>query len=91
VVSNYHVFASRFQGDRAAFMRSLEAQQIQTNIYYVVPLHLQEANRFLGYKPGDLPAAEALCEAAIALPLYPELPGDTLSRIIQNINDWKSP
>jgi len=91
VVSNCHVFVSRFRGDRATFMRSMDAQQIQTNIYYVMPLHLQEANRFLGYKPGDLPVAEALCETAIALPLYPELPGDTLSHIIQSVNDWKSP
>ena len=85
-VSNYHVFVSRFRGDRAAFMRSMDAQQIQTNIYYVVPLHLQEANRFLGYKPGDLPAAEALCEAVIALPLYPELPDKTLDKILAAAN-----
>ena len=67
-------------------MRSMDAQQIQTNIYYVVPLHLQEANRFLGYKPGDLPAAEALCEAVIALPLYPELPDKTLDKILAAAN-----
>jgi dTDP-4-amino-4,6-dideoxygalactose transaminase len=91
VVSNYHVFVSKFRGDRAAFIQSMDALQIQTNIYYVVPLHLQEANRFLKYKRGDLPVAEALCEVAIALPLYPELPDATLSHIIQCINDWKSP
>jgi dTDP-3-amino-2,3,6-trideoxy-4-keto-D-glucose/dTDP-3-amino-3,4,6-trideoxy-alpha-D-glucose/dTDP-2,6-dideoxy-D-kanosamine transaminase len=88
VVSNYHVFVTRFRGDRAAFMRSLEARQIQTNVYYLVPLHLQEANRFLGYQRGDLPVAEELCEVAVSLPLYAELSGDTLSYIIQTINNW---
>jgi dTDP-4-amino-4,6-dideoxygalactose transaminase len=34
--------------------------------------------------------AEALCEAVVALPLFPELPQGTLSHIIQTINDWKS-
>lgn len=91
VVSNYHVFVSRFRGNREAFMQSMDALEIQTNIYYVLPLHLQEANRSLGYKNGDLPVAEALCQVVIALPLYPELPDDTLSHIIQSINDWKSP
>jgi dTDP-4-amino-4,6-dideoxygalactose transaminase len=91
VTPNYHVFVSRFRGDRAAFTRDMDSLQIQTNIYYPMPLHLQEANRFLGRKRGDLPVAEALCEAVIALPLYPELPDDTLSHIIRTINDWKSP
>lgn len=90
VVSNYHVFVSRFRGERAAFIRGMDAMQIQTNIYYLVPLHLQEANQFLGYNSGDLPVAEALCEAVVALPLFPELPQGTLSHIIQTINDWKS-
>jgi dTDP-4-amino-4,6-dideoxygalactose transaminase len=91
VASNYHVFVSRFRGDRTAFMEYMDSLRIQTNIYYVVPLHLQEANRFLGYERGDLPVAEALCESAVALPLYPELPENTLSHIIQSINDWKAP
>jgi dTDP-4-amino-4,6-dideoxygalactose transaminase len=91
VVPNYHVFVSRFRDDRETFMRRMDALQIQTNIYYAVPLHLQEANRFLGYKLGDLPVVETLCEATVALPLYPELPGAMLSHIIKNVNDWKSP
>lgn len=88
VVSNYHVFVSKFVGDRAAFMSSMDALKIQTNIYYLVPLHLQEANLFLGYRPGDLPVAESLCQQVISLTLYPELKEETLSFVIQSINDW---
>ena len=88
VVSNYHVFVSRFLGDRAAFIAAMDALKIQTNIYYVLPLHLQEANRFLGGQPGDLPVAEALCGQAIALPLYPELPDETLTIVIRAIQEF---
>jgi dTDP-3-amino-2,3,6-trideoxy-4-keto-D-glucose/dTDP-3-amino-3,4,6-trideoxy-alpha-D-glucose/dTDP-2,6-dideoxy-D-kanosamine transaminase len=89
VTSNYHVFVSRFRGDRAAFIHDMDAIGIQTNIYYPLPLHLQEANRFLGYHRGDLPVSEALCEEVVALPLYPELPDRTLSHVIQSINNWQ--
>jgi dTDP-4-amino-4,6-dideoxygalactose transaminase len=62
---------------------------IQTNIYYPVALHLQEATRYLGYQTGDLPVAEQLCKEAIALPMYPELPQETLDFVLDRINAYK--
>jgi dTDP-4-amino-4,6-dideoxygalactose transaminase len=87
VVSNYHVFAARVTGGRRdALLSFLEAHGIQANIYYVVPLHLQLANQGLGYRRGDLPCVEQLCDDAIALQLYPELPDHLLSRVIAALN-----
>jgi dTDP-4-amino-4,6-dideoxygalactose transaminase len=88
VLCNYHVFAAKVERDRDALMNYLESRRIQTNIYYSIPLHLQEANRYLGYKTGDFPVAEQLCNQVIALPMYPELSEQKLSKIIKAINKF---
>lgn len=88
VLCNYHVFAAKVERNRNALMDYLESQQIQTNIYYPIPLHLQEANKYLGYKAGDFPIAEQLCNQVIALPMYPELSEQKLSKVIKAINKF---
>ena len=85
VEPNYHIYAARYRGDRAALIRRLDEAGIQTNIYYLVPLHLQEANRFLGLAPGSLPVAERLCEEVIALPMYAELRDTDQDRVLESI------
>ncbi len=46
---------------------------IETAVHYPVPVHLQKAYAHLGYKPGDLPVTEKLCQQCLSLPIYPEL------------------
>lgn len=89
VYCNYHVYALRCKGDRSKFTEYLNRKNIQANIYYTVPLHLQKANQFLGYKEGDLPETEKLCKSATALPLYPEIPDKTLEYVIETVNKFK--
>ena len=86
-VSNYHVFVARYHGDRAALMTSLDEKGIQTNIYYLLPLHLQEATTNLGYRLGDFPIAEKLCGEAISFTMYPELTSEVLDLVITEINN----
>jgi dTDP-4-amino-4,6-dideoxygalactose transaminase len=88
-VCNYHVYNLRFKGNRSKFMQYLAEKNIQTNIYYPVALHLQTATKFLNYKIGDMPVTEALCNEAIALTMYPELPEKTLDFVINTINSYK--
>ncbi|MFZ2339170.1 MAG: DegT/DnrJ/EryC1/StrS family aminotransferase [Bacteroidales bacterium] len=86
VYSNNHVFVSRFLGDREELVKYLEKKGIQTNIYYIMPLYLQEANKYLGIKKGSFPVVEKLCDEVIALTMYPELTLDTQREVINEIN-----
>lgn len=86
VVANHHVFAARVREHRDALIDWLSRHGIQSNVYYLVPLHLQEANRHLGYERGSLPNVEAACAEAIALPMYAELPDAALTRVIDRLN-----
>lgn len=88
VESNYHVHVSVFLGDRDAFVSYMNRHDLQTNIYYLLPLHLQEATRYLGGKVGDFPVAESLCNHVIALTMYPELPSCVLDTVIRTANQF---
>ena len=72
---NYHVYNQYVirakQRDRLKEV-SKEAG-VGTEIYYPVPLHLQECYSDLGYQPGDLPVSEKASKQVLALPIYPGL------------------
>ncbi len=88
VYSNYHVFVSKYKGNRDELIKYLDEKGIQTNIYYLMPLYLQEANKYLGIKKGEFPIVEKLCDEVIALTLYPELKKDIQENVIKTINDF---
>lgn len=66
---------------RDEIKKALSENGISSVVYYPLPLHLQKALSFLGYKKGDFPVAERASKEVLSLPIYPELEDSTIERI----------
>ena len=77
---NHHIFHQYtprvLSGKRDALQKHLASRGVQSAIYYPLPIHLQEAYAFLGYKEGDLPESERASQEVLSLPVHPELSRD---------------
>ena len=83
----YHQYTIR-SPRRDEIQKRLMGKGISSVVYYPVPLHLQEAVRFLGYKIGDFPVAEKACQEVLSLPVYPEMKESVIeevAKIIRNV------
>lgn len=87
--SVYHLFVIRVE-EREKLKDTLKIKGIETGIHYPIPLHLQPAYRYLGYKKGDFPTTERISESILSLPLYPEMSEKHISYISQCIRDFYS-
>ncbi len=70
--------------------KKLKEQNISTGIHYPVPLHLQPAYKYLGYKRGDFPEAEKASKEILSLPIYPELTEKQIKFIVNTIKNYKN-
>ena len=85
----YHVYHQYtiMSKKRERIQQRLKGSGISSVVYYPVPLHLQEALRFLGYHRGDFPVSESAAREVLSLPMYPELEESAIRKIAKIIKE----
>ncbi len=78
----YTVRLHNHPGKRDEVRKYLSSRGIDTAIYYPVSLHLQEAYKSLGYKPGDFPQSELAQAQVLSFPMYPEISPEQVQEIV---------
>jgi dTDP-4-amino-4,6-dideoxygalactose transaminase len=77
----YHLFVCK-SPERDTIRQALVDAGIGTATYYVTPLHLQPALRFLGWEQGSLPVTEQVAAENFSVPLWPGIPPEAQERVV---------
>ena len=85
----FYCYAIRVTGGRRDALRAhLTERGIGTQIHYPVPIHMQDAAQFLGYRKGDLPVTEKVAGEVLSLPMYPELTDAQIDRVVTGVTEF---
>jgi dTDP-4-amino-4,6-dideoxygalactose transaminase len=82
----YHMYVVR-SPERDRLAEALKAAEIGHASYYVTPLHLQPALRYLGQKEGSLPETEKAAAENLALPMWAGIPAEVQERVVAVIRE----
>jgi dTDP-4-amino-4,6-dideoxygalactose transaminase len=83
----YNQFVPRFR-DRDRLQTFLKDKGVETEVYYPVPLHLQQCFNDHGYRNGEFPQAELAARESLALPIYPELRMEQQVSVVKQIKEF---
>jgi dTDP-4-amino-4,6-dideoxygalactose transaminase len=83
----FHQYVIRVP-ERDRLKEFLTEEGVGTDIYYPVPLHLQECYSFLKYRQGDLPNSEKASKEVLALPIFPELSEEQQMMVVDRIKTF---
>lgn len=85
----FYCYAIRVPGGRRDALRAyLTEHGVGTQIHYPVPIHMQEAAQFLGYRKGDLPVTEKVAGEVLSLPMFPELAESQIDRVAATVTEF---
>jgi dTDP-4-amino-4,6-dideoxygalactose transaminase len=80
----YHLYVVRAQ-KRDELQAFLKEHGVFTGIHYPIPVHLQKAMEFLGYKQGDLPVTEQVVGEILSLPMFAEITDDEIKYVADSV------
>jgi UDP-2-acetamido-2-deoxy-ribo-hexuluronate aminotransferase len=83
----WYVFSIQAK-NRDGLKEYMNEKGIGTSLYYPLPMHLQECFAGLGYKKGDFPVSEKLCETSVALPVFSGMTDDMIEYICDVIKEF---
>ena len=84
----YNQYVIRVNNNRDELRSFLTENNIFTEIYYPLPLHLQDCFASLEYKKGAFPESEKAANDTIALPIFPELAKEQLVYVTEKIDEF---
>ncbi|MBP7460043.1 MAG: DegT/DnrJ/EryC1/StrS family aminotransferase [Candidatus Delongbacteria bacterium] len=83
----YHLFVIRVP-QRQALADFLKDKGIDTGLHYPMPLHVQEAYRYMGLREGDFPVAEKCCREILSIPMYPDLTEEQIQYVVDSVKQF---
>jgi len=83
----YHLYVIRTE-KRDELQEYLKSKGVGTGLHYPMPLHLQKAYEYLGYKEGDFPVGEECAKQILSLPMFPELTREEIEKVVSEIKTF---
>ncbi len=83
----YHLYVIKTD-KRDELQNFLKNKGIGSVIHYPIPIHLQPAYEYLGYKEGDFPKAEQYASEILSLPIFPELENEEIQEVVKVIKEF---
>lgn len=83
----YHTYVIQAR-ERDRLRTFLAERGIDAKVHYPIPIHLQEAARFLGHKPGDFPVCESQARSILTLPVHQYMKPEEINYVAEQVSEF---
>ena len=83
----YHIYVVRAER-RDELIKYLNQNGVDAKVHYPIPMHLQPAAKQYGYKMGNFPVCETVCDQVISLPVHEFITNEQIDYVISKIRDF---